>query len=64
MQDHITFFLERYRKMMYKEPFERIACRRILREIFKSETEDVLREKMLELGNYVKVEEGTLKVND
>lgn len=35
---------------MRKEPFERIAVRRILKEIFKSDTEEVLRDKLLELG--------------
>jgi len=49
---------------MTKEPYERIMVRKILREIFASETEDILREKILELGNFVKVEDGTLKVND
>lgn len=49
---------------MRKEPFERIAVRRILKEIFKSDTEEVLRDKLLELGQYVKIEEDTLKVND
>ena len=49
---------------MRKEPFERVACRRILKEIFKSDTEDILREKILELGNYTLIEDETLKVND
>jgi hypothetical protein len=49
---------------MRKEPFERIACRRILKEIFKSDAEDVLRDKLLELANYVVIEDETLKVND
>jgi len=35
---------------MRKEPFERVAVRRILKEIFKSDTEEVLRDKMLELS--------------
>lgn len=26
---------------MRKEPFERVACRRVLKEIFKSDTEEV-----------------------
>lgn len=50
MQDSINFYLQKYSKVMRKEPFERIAVRRILKEIFKSDTEDVLRDKMLELG--------------
>lgn len=36
MQDHIKLYLEKYRKIMRKEPYERIAVRRILKEIFKS----------------------------
>lgn len=64
MQEHISFYLDRYRKSMRKEPFERVACRRILKEIFKSDTEDILREKILELGNYTIIEDDTVKVND
>ena len=35
---------------MRKEPYERIAVRRILKEIFKSDNEEILRDKMFELG--------------
>jgi len=64
MQEHIRLYLERYRKSMRKEPFERVNLRRILKEIFKSDTEDMLREKMLEVGTLVRIEDETLKVND
>ena len=35
-----------------------------MKEIFKSDTEEVLREKLLELANFVIIEDETLKVND
>ena len=41
-----------------------MSCDQILKEIFKSDTEDILREKMLELVNYTIIEDDTLKVND
>eukprot|EP00825_Cyclidium_porcatum_P039114 TRINITY_DN4674_c0_g1_i1.p1 TRINITY_DN4674_c0_g1~~TRINITY_DN4674_c0_g1_i1.p1 ORF type:complete len:394 (+),score=85.65 TRINITY_DN4674_c0_g1_i1:43-1224(+) len=65
MQEHLKLYVEKYRKTMRKEPYERVAIRRILKELLKNgEQEDVLRDKMLELGQYVRIEEGVLKVND
>ncbi len=43
---------------MLKESFERVPCGQILKELFKSDTEDILREKMLELVNYTIIEDG------
>jgi len=65
MLDHAHLTVEAYRNKMRREPFERIAVRRILSEILKnSKKEDVLRDKMKELKDFTKIEEGTLKIDD
>ena len=66
MIEHINLNLEKYNALARKEPYERIAIRKILREIFKSnESEVVLRKNVDELRPYTRIDEdGLLKVND
>ncbi|KAL4434907.1 hypothetical protein ABPG74_021246 [Tetrahymena malaccensis] len=66
MIEHINLNLEKYRALVRKEPYERIAIRKLLREVFKSnESEVILRKNVDELRQYTRVDEdGLLKVND
>lgn len=66
MIEHINLNLEKYRALIRKEPYERVAIRRLLREIFKSnESEVILRKDVDEMRQYTRVDEdGLLKVND
>lgn len=36
MQEHLKLYVEKYRKTMRKEPYERVAIRRILKELLKN----------------------------
>ena len=50
MIEHINLNLEKYRALASKEPYERGAIRKLLREIFKSnENEQILRKNIEEL---------------
>jgi hypothetical protein len=48
MIDHINTNLEKYRALAVKEPYERIAIRKILREIFKNNENEVILRKNVE----------------
>jgi hypothetical protein len=66
MIEHINLNLEKYKSLVMKEPYERIAVRKILREIFKSnDNEVILRNKVEELKQYTRIDDdGLMKVND
>lgn len=66
MIEHINLNLEKYKALTLKEPYERTAIRKLLREIFKSnDNEVILRKNVEELKQYTIVDEdGLLKVND
>lgn len=66
MIEHINLNLDKYRGILRKEPYERVAIRKLLREIFKSnESEVILRKNVDEMRQYTRVDEdGLLKVND
>lgn len=50
MIEHINLNLEKYRNILRKEPYERVAIRKLLREIFKSnESEVILRKNVDEM---------------
>jgi len=65
MLDHAHLTIESYRNKMRREPFERIAVRRILTEICKNpKKEDILRNRITELSDFTKIEGGLLKIDD
>lgn len=66
MIEHINSNLEKYKGLASKEPYERGAIRKLLREIFKNnENEVVLRKNIEDLKQFTKIDEdGLLKVND
>lgn len=66
MIEHINQNLEKYRALINKEPYERQAIRKILREVFKSnENEQILRKGVEDLKQFTRIDEdGLLKVND